>query len=759
MISTFSGLNTSKLGLFVNQKSLYTTGHNIANADTQGYSRQRVSTVTTNSITLQGKTIPYQLGTGVDMQSVTRVRDFLVDRQLWKQTATYGYYEQLNSVHSTIETIFTEPSDTNFQATLDKFWTSVQNVASNPADAGCRTTMRQSAVDMVDIIQTTSRQLGDEITSINESITKNVNRINQISTELLSLNKQIVMSEINGAMANDLRDRRDTMVDELSKLVRTNVNEDEKGNYQVSVGGQVIVDGVMATKLLTYENKNTDLYKNYGYRTLDVRTDTVPSINVTFTDGAMSGLLEGRDSDKQGVLAYMNMLNDISKSLLCDFNQIHKEGLGLDNSAGLNFFGSQDVQYAGLPAVTNPITGLPEAAVPGFDPATSGANNAEKNWIHYLKVNDIFFDPLSGLDKIAAKTLSGNIEIALSTANRVNSAKVSAGAPADQAAISFVGQSTMVFKGPSASNIQIKAGSMNADGFMEDATYSLDGGATWLNADVNIETGTNRLVLRGTNPYEYNIEVQIEKKTADNQLAAGDVYELELYPKTGGTAALINKQFTQYDSKVTNSFTLKVGSVNADGSIASMSYSLDGTNFSAVHNIMATADGRTIHIKGTLPDGNDYEFQLEIKNDLGNTINDQYTFKLPPGDAASDNAVRLAEFLKYGAKEGKVADYSKYMNSTDYAAALGNKSIDGKYNEDLGSLGVQTQTSYSMMLNQQVLVNQVHTVRSNYKDVSLDEEMTNMIMFQKGYNSNARMLTTIDEMLDKLINGTGRVGL
>ncbi len=763
MISTFTGLNTSKLGIFVNQKSLYTVGHNIANAETAGYSRQQVSNVTTNSIKLWGKTYPYQLGTGVDIQSVTRVRDFLVDRQVWKQTATYGYFQQLNGIQSTIETIFTEPSDTNFQATLDKFWTSVQNVASNPADTGCRTTMRQSAVDLVDLINTCAKQMGDQVTSINENLAKNVNRINQINEEILTLNKQIVLIEANGSMANDLRDRRDLMVDELSLLARVSVNEDEKGNYNVSVAGQVLVDGMATTKLSVYENKNLDLYKLYGYQTMDVRTNTIPPINVNFTDGAMAGLIEGRDSDKQGLLAYMNMLNDISKSLLCDFNQIHKEGMGLDNSTGLNFFGEQGVQYAGLPAVTNPITGAAGMALFGFDPVTAGANNSERNWIHYLKVNDVFFDPTSGLDMIAAKTLAGNVEIALSTLNRVNTAAPDTGLPADQAKISFVGQSTMVFKGPSQSNVQIEVMGMDADGYITSARYTLDGGATWLNASVNTETGTNRLVLKGTNPYEYNVEVQIDRKTNDNSLAVGDTYDLVLYPKTGGAAELVNKPFARYDSKVTNTFTLINAGVNATtGEVTALNFSLDGGTTTAAATLVGANTDNTANIyriTGTLPSGEAYDFEVQIKHDRGNTVNDQYVFKLPPGDAASDNAVRLAEFLKYGAKSDKVASYSKYMSDDNYKPALGDKSIDAWYNEGLGDLGVQTQTSYSMWMNQQTLVDQIVTVRSNYKDVSLDEEMTNMIMFQKGYNSNARMLTTIDEMLDKLINGTGRVGL
>lgn len=762
MASAFLGLNTSKLGIMTHQKDLYTVGHNISNASTIGYSRQVVTSVTTPAIDLFGASGKYWVGTGVDISAISRARDFLTDRQLWKQTATNAYYSNLNSVQSVMETIFTEPSDTNFQAMLDGFWTSVQNVASNPGDVGARTTMRQAAVDLVNIIKSCTKQLGDQVTDINDNIKKSIDRINQINTELLSLNKQIASSEASGGKANDLRDKRDLLVDELSQYARVQVQEDEMGNYIINFDGQVVVDAVSTTRLEVYENKNTELYQRYGYQTLDVRVMTVPPLGLNFTDGSIAGLLEARDSDRQGVLSKLDMLNDIAKSLLCDFNQVHKEGLGLDNSTGLNFFGESGVQYAALPGYTDPITGAVVSNVAGFDPVLSGANNAEKNWIHSLKVNEIFFDATSGLDKIAAKTLAGNLEVVLSTANRINS--IVAPANTNQAKMEFVGQSQMVFKGPSATSIDVKIDAIDPDGFVTSAQYQING--VWYDADCTSDTGKSVLKLKGDIPFEHYIEVALEPQNSSTALAVGDTYTLEVYPTTGGSASLQNTAFTQHNSTNQYSYTITNTSVNANGQVTSIGVSFDGglTTVLTVAPSSTTADSAIFTVIGStlLPDNNDFAFQIEIKNDQGNTVGDTYSFKMPPGDAASDNAVRMSQFLKYGADDKAVMEHSRYMGvqgTQGYKAALADKSIDEWYNEGLGALGVQTQTSYSMWMNQVTLVEQITTTRSNYKDVSLDEELTNMIMFQKGYNSNARMLTTMDEMLDKLINGTGRVGL
>lgn len=781
MLSAFTGLNTSKLGIMSHQKSLYTTGHNIANADTAGYSRQLVTSVSTPSISLYGSAGKYYVGTGTDISAVTRARDFLVDRQLWKQNSVSAYYSNLNSVQSKMETIFTEPSDTNFQAMLDNFWTAVQNVASNPADVGTRTTMRQSAVDLVDIIKTCSSQLGDQVTDINDNIKKQVDRINQVNEEILALNKQIIMLEASGGTANDLRDKRDLLIDELSTYSKTNVSEDERGNYIVSLNGQVVVSGTATTKLEVYENKNSDLWKYYGYPTYDVRLQTVPPIGLNLKDGSLGGLIEARDSDRQGVLSKLNMLNDISEALLCDFNQIHKEGMGLDNSTGLNFFGDLNIQYAAIESslAVNPITGLPIASDAGYDPVVSGINNSEKNWISQLKVNDIYFDSISGLDKIAAKTLAGNLEIVLSTANRVNSVESGTGA-ADQATIDFVGESLMTFKGPSRQDIQIEVTAMDADGYITAATYTftVDGVTYTYDADCTNDTGKSVLRLKGASPYEYNIQVAIDPKTTDNSLAVGDTYDMILYPTTGGSASLTNTAYTQYESATQTSFTLINAATGSNGEITDLKLSLDdgATEYASygASLIGANADNTAniFTVWGTLPDGSAFAFQVEVKHDVGNAAidttlplseqlasGDKYSFKMPPSEAASDNIVRMAQFLKYGADDSSVTEHSMYMGDVKYKAVLGEKSIDEEYNEGLGELGVQTQTSYSMWLNQATLVEQITTVRANYKDVSLDEELSNMIQFQKGYNSNARMLTAIDEMLDKLINGTGRVGL
>lgn len=767
MIPSFTGLNTSKLGIMTNQTKLYTTGNNIANADTAGYSRQVTYSVTTESLTYGGYSSAYKIGTGVDVSAVTRTRDFLMDRQLWNQNAATGYYTNLNDIQNMINNIFVEPSDNNMQVSMSDFWASINSLSANASDSAARTVMLQEAKDLVATIKNAAAALETQAENINDRLDKSVQRINEITEEILALNKQITATEIDGSMANNLRDKRDLLVDELSGYAKTNVTETPEGAYVVSLNGQVVVTAIQTTKLEAYVNKNSDLYKRYGIETLNVRTVTNPPYDISRSEGSLSGLVEARDSDQQGVLAYMDMLNDISKALLCDFNQIHKEGLGLDNSTGLNFFGEQDVQYADLPGVTDSITSLPVAAVPGFDPVVSGASNGEKNWIYNLKVNELFDDPINGLNRIAAKTLAGNIDITLSMPTRINSITPSvAGLPS----ASIVNIANMVYKGSTGATVDINVTAVDSSGFITGGSVVINdpilGPPTTLNIPtdlvVDTSTGQNRLILNGSVPCEYNFEIAIDPDTASTLVGLSPAYTVDLYPTSGGQAKITNSAWTEYGSSTSYPFDLKVTNTNpATGEITGLDLSFDGglSWVPAPATFSPTGSSAQVLLQGNTPDGQPYTIELDIANDLGNTIGDVYKFKLPPGDAANDNAARLAEYVAKGADGKSVMEHSKWMGDAGYVRAIGDLSIEEKYKKDLGTLGAQTQTSGGLASNQALLIEQLVTVRSNYKDVNLDEELTNMIQFQKGYSSNARMLTTIDEMLDKLINGTGRVGL
>ncbi|HWR45789.1 flagellar hook-associated protein FlgK [Sporomusa sp.] len=610
MSSTFGGLNTVVRGLFAQQISLDTVGHNISNANTEGFSRQRVNLATVNPQTVYTGNGQVQLGIGVATQSITRARDTFVDQQMWKETSTLGYGQTIQDTLGKIEGVFQEPTATGMQTVLNNFWKAWNTLSTNGSDNGARTALRERAVELVDSIQQANTQLRDMVSDINTVIGIRVDKINQITSEMLSLNKQITSIEVGKLdHANDLRDRRDYLVDQLSQMINVRVSEDQVGNYVVQSSGLVLVDGNDINKLKVESRKDPD----YGYEVVDVK-DVASGVVINFTNGEVKGLLDARDKTVAnssgearesdiGVKAYLNKLATMSQFLLQEFNAVHRTGFGTDNSTGNNFFGKggdADPDYSASDLTS--IFGV--AAAKDVPPS---------EWIKALQVNSDLFNTTSGVSRIAAKTFADNVTIQQS-----NSA-------AGKAAVGL---------------------------------YSGYTGGTGYKA--------------------YNVEL---------------------------------------------------GTVDATGKVQTINYSVDG---GAVVSATLDPDG-SFHLSNGV--------KISIETNTNNTSTNTYSFTVPQGNAAGDNAINMANRLK--------------VDSSDL---LGKSSLDTFYSSFIGALGVQTQNAKRLTDNQETLVKQITNWRESVSGVNIDEEMSNMIRFQKGYNAAARILTTMDEMLDKLINGTGTVG-
>ena len=189
MSSTFAGLNTMVRGLAAQQVSLDTVGHNVSNASTVGYSRQTVDLATTRPETIYTSSSTAQKGTGVSVTSITRARDALIDKQMWKENSTLKYGEVAQSSLGKIEGAFGEPTSTGVQSVFNNFWDSLQTLATNASDVGTRTAVRERGVTLVNTIQHSAQQLKDMVADINSTIDVKVSSVNQISSEIASLNK------------------------------------------------------------------------------------------------------------------------------------------------------------------------------------------------------------------------------------------------------------------------------------------------------------------------------------------------------------------------------------------------------------------------------------------------------------------------------------------------------------------------------------------------------------------------------------------
>lgn len=254
MRSSFLGLETSKRALLTQSLAMQTTGHNVANASTAGYTRQRVNLSATRpqeAVGMQSSTAVGQIGTGVQADSITRIRENYLDTQYRRENQGLGYWSVRNSHLESIQAILNEPSDDGIRGVVDDFWNSWEVLNRDPTLLSARVDVIAKATNMAD----TFKQVDESLTSlegdIDSSITAKVTSINTMLTNIAQLNDYIRKAESLGANANDYRDQRDLLLDQLSSIVNIEYAETPEGDFTLNVAGTAAVTNNEAVTLTT----------------------------------------------------------------------------------------------------------------------------------------------------------------------------------------------------------------------------------------------------------------------------------------------------------------------------------------------------------------------------------------------------------------------------------------------------------------------------------------------------------------------------
>ncbi len=333
MRATFTGLNTMVKGIFSNQLSLDTTGHNITNAGTEGYSRQGVNLAATKGqmqSSLYGEVL---VGTGVDSMSIERARNFYADLQYWSESANKKYYETLQVNYDKVETIFNDSDSSGIQSAMEEFYSSWVNVSTNATDSAARVAVVEKGKTFSDTIQTAATLMKDQINAEYDDMKLNLTKFNDLGKQVATLNKSILVMEAGGATANDLRDERDLIVDKMSEYINLNVYEDEMGRYTVVSNGITLVQGESQLDL-----KMSEPAFNRAYATNDYSLE-VADTGIVFQPA--NGYFKAKFDNIAINKSYIDDLSNMAAQLLTVFNDQHKLGVGVDNASttGLNFFG------------------------------------------------------------------------------------------------------------------------------------------------------------------------------------------------------------------------------------------------------------------------------------------------------------------------------------------------------------------------------------------------------------------------------------
>ena len=258
MSGLFSTFNIAKRGLNVSQKTIDVTSHNIANSNTPGYSRQRAKIETTRPYggnTMGSSVQPGQLGTGSQVQAIERVRDEFLDYQVRGETSTLGKYDVRNKFLYEVENIFNEPSDTGISTLIGKFFDSFQELSKQPQNSNARTVVVQQTLALTDAINHAYTKLEQLQDNARQLLKSNVTDINSKLNQIDQLNKEIMSVKTAGHMPNDLMDKRDTLLDELS--YKFNITIDKEAFEGIDVRPTDV--GGMKTPNLVAAAPNTDV--------------------------------------------------------------------------------------------------------------------------------------------------------------------------------------------------------------------------------------------------------------------------------------------------------------------------------------------------------------------------------------------------------------------------------------------------------------------------------------------------------------------
>lgn len=335
MRSTFMGLETAKRGMYAQQSAIYVTGHNIANKNTPGYTRQRVNFEQTQpfpAASMNRPQIPGQLGTGVKDGTIQRIRESFIDEQYRGENNKFGYYQTLAGSISKMEDIMNEPSDFGLSKAMAQFWQSLQDLSTNPENEGARRVVLQRGTSVAETFQYLHSSLTTLRNDVKKEMDATVTEINSLAKQISAINKQISEIEPHGYLPNDLYDERDRLLDQLSNLVPI-----ETSNIPYGGNSLAIAEGGRTVSIMTDDGPRVLV----NDKSEDQPLGDNELLNLGEGKGKLSALMYAYGNEATGTGLYPEMLDNLDKYAFTYaqvFNEFHKQGYDLNNASGKDFF-------------------------------------------------------------------------------------------------------------------------------------------------------------------------------------------------------------------------------------------------------------------------------------------------------------------------------------------------------------------------------------------------------------------------------------
>lgn len=410
-MSTFHGLEMAKQALFAQQSALYTTGHNISNVNTEGYSRQRVNFETMSPYPAPSRNrpeMPGQMGTGVQIGTIERLRNSFLDQQFRAENSKSGYYGEKANALSRMEGLLNEPSDSGLSKTMSQFKTSLSDLATNPKNSGARAVVAERGLALTGTFNHLSESLNSIRTDLKDQIDVTVQNANSLVRQINNINEQIQKVEPHGLLPNDLYDERDRLVDKLSGIMNIKVSYEKSSSSSIGIAQGIakieLVDdkgkSMEGGPIFLLEGKDTPAANRINEIAIEENDDkNISNITIGGKDmnplasmGTLKGLIESYGYDNGAGLKgqYPEMIANLDKmafEFATEFNRVHNIGTdGVDFFDLKDFSSSDFAGAAGAITVHKDILDDPNLIAASADGTAGNGDNA-------LALRDVFDKP------------------------------------------------------------------------------------------------------------------------------------------------------------------------------------------------------------------------------------------------------------------------------------------------------------------------------------------------------------------------------
>jgi len=723
-------------GLRNHQYGVDVTAHNIANVHTDGYSRQSAVTSARQGI----KTGGLVFGQGIFTSEVKRNIDEIVNKRLDEHRSSLSKYTELETAMTTLEGFFSETgnsSDTSLSSLMSEFENAWQSVANNPSGEAERATLLEQSKSLTETYRGLDEYLNTFQIDLTRTIANGVDEVNMITGELAEINKKVYGLEADSVIANDMRDKRDVLITDLYELMNVNTYQQENGFITVTTAkGVILVNGMDNYELEAIGDPDTGMNKINWLTSGDRKLDITDGI----TEGKLGGWIEMRDEiigypDKEGIRADYNSL---AKEFVWSINRQHSQGSGIElfppstTLVGTYYTTDDDATMNSLPYGDRLYYGVEKQGDNPAIPASfevwigdSDGENIKRATIQMITAGSVGEEDvqlLTGESSPAelAETINKQIALALGReeeeGNFAEFAKVPIFEEMSEEELAEMTEEEMeVLQSLPASALTLKFGS--------DETFSF--GFSYDNSNVLACLGINTYfkgytsgTIKMNNVLEDNI----------NYIAAGRITDRK------DTTYNVSPSIQMTNLGTTGSIQTSGPYTGNNNALYEVKVEASADKASVQFKWRKSLDGGTTWVQGDWADVQDV---FSGNNPI--TIDNGVTVAFEDGNFVQDETYRIE------ATAGGVISYSSNANA--FAITRLVEPVQEDYHNQLTIIGIKSLSISREKGIIDVSTDQLNEVRDNISGVSLDQEFTKLVEYQRYYQAAAKLVQTADELM------------